>query len=147
VQRHERSLAVLVFPEEVEQGVGTADFGGEEEVGFRAGHLGVDEGTGEEGKGVPVDKGRERAAEVVAQKGGGVLRIGKGGAKEFVVRLVQGIVRHGNACPTEETAATPKGVARGGCFGRRNREEDGCGNRILIVNWMHAASVELQLSV
>jgi hypothetical protein len=57
------------------------------------------------------------------------------------VRLVQGFVRHGNACHAEETAATPKGVARGGCFGRRNRDSGGCGNRILIVNWTCPASI------
>jgi hypothetical protein len=43
---------------------------------------------------------------VVTQKACGVLRIGKRGAKEFVVRLVQGFVRHEDAHPTEETAAT-----------------------------------------
>jgi hypothetical protein len=125
---------VLVFPEEVEQGVGTADVGGEEEVGFGAGHLGVDERTREEGKRVPVDKSRERGVEVVAQEGGGVLRIGKGGAKEFGVRLVEGTVRHGNACPAEETAATRKGVARGlrgGCsrLGLREERTASCDSR------------------
>ena len=118
-QAHERGLAALVFPKEVEEGVGTADSGGEEEVGFGAGHLGVEEGAREQGKGVPVDKGRKRTPEVVLEEGRGIPEIGKGGAKEFVVRLVQGIVRHGNACPADRTAATPKGVAAGLQVGRR----------------------------
>jgi hypothetical protein len=42
---------------------------------------------------------------MVPQKASGVLWIGKRGAKEFVVRLVQGFVRHEDAHPTEETAA------------------------------------------
>ena len=56
-QAHERGLAVLVLQKEVEEGVGTADSGGEEEGGFGVFDPGVDEGTGIEGKGVPIDKG------------------------------------------------------------------------------------------
>jgi hypothetical protein len=59
----------------------------------------------------------------VAQKGGGVLRIGKGGAKELVVRLVQGFVRHTGAHPADDTAGKPRGVVfrgRSGRFGAWN---------------------------
>ena len=105
-QAHERGFTALVFPQNVEECIGTADFGGEKEVGFGAFHPGVDKGAGKQGEGVPIDVGRERGIEVVPQKASGVLRIGKRGAKEFVVRLVQGFVRHGDAHPTEETAAT-----------------------------------------
>jgi hypothetical protein len=57
-------------------------------VGFGAFHPGVNKGAGKQGEGVPIDEGRERGIEAVTQKGGSVLRIGKCGAKEFVVRLM-----------------------------------------------------------
>ncbi len=59
---------------------------------------------------------------MVAQKGGRVPGIREGGAKKFVVRLVQGIVRHEDARQAEETAATPRGVVSEGGFGRSERQ-------------------------
>ena len=134
-QPHERGVRTLVFPKEVEEGVGAADFGGDKQVSFGTSYARINEGAGQQDKGVPMDKGRERRLQMVAQKGGGVPGIGKGRAKEFVVRLVQGIVRYGVARPAEETAATLWDVARGAGFGRSNREAYGSGNRILIANW------------
>jgi hypothetical protein len=41
---------------------------------------------------------------MMTQKGCRVRRLREGGAEEFVVRLVQGIVGHGVARPAEENA-------------------------------------------
>ena len=60
-----------------------------------------------------------RAAEVVPEKGRRVPWIGKRRAKEFVVRLVNGFVRHEGERPAEGTAATQRSVARRGRIGRK----------------------------
>lgn len=103
-------------------------------------HLVVDEGAGKQGKGASVKGGSLTAAQVVAEKGGRVPGIRKGGAKEFVVRLVQGIVRHGDARPAEENAATPRGVARGARSGRNAPK------RRLPLGWKNAGPRALQAS-
>ena len=118
-QPHERDFRALVFPQDVEQCVGPADLRGVEQVGFGTFHPGVDEGTGKQCEGVPVDEGRMRAAEVVPQEGRRVPWVGKRRAKEFVVRLVNGFVRHGGERPAESIAATQRSVARRGRIGRK----------------------------
>ena len=107
-QPHERGFRALVFPQDVKQGGGPANLRAEEQVGFGAFHSGVDEGTGDQCEGVPVDERRKRALEVVPEEGRRVPRIGKGGAEQFVVRLVNGFFRHEGAQPAENTAAAQR---------------------------------------
>jgi hypothetical protein len=87
----------LVFEEEVEGDVASVGFGGEEEVGFGEAEVRVDEGTGFEFKGAPVDAFGDLRWESVDEEGGGCGWVGEAGAEEAVVGVEGILVGHGGA--------------------------------------------------
>ena len=92
---HARVFRALMFEEQVKEGVALVEGDVEKQIALRTGELWVDEGAGFEGKGSPVESGGDFFGEMVFKEGTGVLRDGESGLKEFVVGLMNWVLRHG----------------------------------------------------
>ena len=86
-----------MFEENVNADFAAVGLGGEEEVGFGEAEVWVDEGTGFEFEGAPVDACGDFRRESVDEEGGGSGWVGEAGAEETVVGVEGILVGHGGA--------------------------------------------------
>ena len=95
-QAHKRIFLVLVLEKDVDVGGLAVDLRSEKQVAGCGSEFGVDEAAADKPQRFPIDLPGETHGQVGLEKFAGVIGVRKSGLREFVVRLVEGILGHGH---------------------------------------------------